>query len=207
MALGVSICGTSDYLGVLQKYSRPSVPSGLVIFAEEVRFELTVPCETPVFKTGAIDHSATPPCGHHTDCRGRGNLYTAAMRLMGIDFGTKNIGVALSDEAAVMAFPKDVVRNGADALEKIASIAREAEVGRIVIGESRDFTGGHNPVHAVALVFADKLTALTGLPVSWEPEFLTSAEAERIQGRNGSLDASAAALILNSFIAKQHGND
>jgi putative Holliday junction resolvase len=129
------------------------------------------------------------------------------MRLMGIDFGTKNIGVALSDEAAVMAFPKDVVRNGADALEKIASIAREAEVGRIVIGESRDFTGGHNPVHAVALVFADKLTALTGLPVSWEPEFLTSAEAERIQGRNGSLDASAAALILNSFIAKQHGND
>jgi RNase H-fold protein (predicted Holliday junction resolvase) len=106
-----------------------------------------------------------------------------------------------------MAFPKEVVRNGADAVERIAAIAREAEVGRIVIGESRDFTGAHNPVHAAALVFAESLGAAAGIPVSWEPEFLTSAEAERIQGRNGSLDASAAALILNSFIAKQHGND
>lgn len=129
------------------------------------------------------------------------------MRLMGIDFGTKNIGVALSDEGGVMAFPKDVVRNGADAVERIAAIARDAEVGRIVIGESCDFTGAHNPVHAAAQAFAESLGAATGIPVSWEPEFLTSAEAERIQGRNGSLDASAAALILNSFIAKQHGND
>jgi putative Holliday junction resolvase len=129
------------------------------------------------------------------------------MRLMGIDFGTKNIGVALSDEGAVMAFPKEVVRNGADAVERIAAIAREAEAVRVIIGESRDFTGAHNPVHAAAVSFAEALSARTGLPVSWEPEFLTSAEAERIQGRNGSLDASAAALILNSFIEKQHGND
>jgi putative Holliday junction resolvase len=129
------------------------------------------------------------------------------MRLMGIDFGTKNIGVALSDEGGVMAFPKEVVRNGADAVQRIAAIVREAGVGRVVIGESRDFTGAHNPVHVAALSFAEALSAATGVPVSWEPEFLTSVEAERIQGRNGSLDASAAALILNSFIAKQHGND
>jgi putative holliday junction resolvase len=129
------------------------------------------------------------------------------MRLMGIDFGTKNIGVALSDEGAVMAFPKEVVRNADGALERIAAIARDSGAARIVIGESRDFTGAHNPVHAAAEAFAESLKAATGIPVSWEPEFLTSAEAERIQGKNASLDASAAALILNSFIAKQHGND
>ncbi|TSC67424.1 MAG: hypothetical protein CEO19_233 [Parcubacteria group bacterium Gr01-1014_73] len=54
--------------------------------------------------------------------------------------------------------------------------------------------------------FKIRLEKETGLFVHFEPEFLTSAEAARLQGKNAKLDAAAAALILKSFLEKGNSN-
>ena len=119
---------------------------------------------------------------------------------MGIDFGTKRVGVALSDEGASFAFPHSVVENTNKLFENICKIAAEEKVQKIVMGESRDFQGKPNPIMRDILVFKGRLEKEGNFEVILEPEFLTSAEAERIQGKHEHIDASAAALILKSYL-------
>lgn len=124
------------------------------------------------------------------------------MKYLGIDFGLKRVGVAVSDDAGTMAFPKDVFPNDPLLLEKVRKLCEQAGVNAIIMGESKDFLGNDNAVMTHARVFAQDLEEKTKLPVYFEPEFLTSIEAERLQGKNEMLDASAAALILKSFLDK-----
>jgi putative Holliday junction resolvase len=125
------------------------------------------------------------------------------MRLLGIDYGSKRIGLALSDEAGGFAFPHSVIPNDGKALQKISDICAEQGISKIVIGESLDYKGKPNLVMREILPFAEKLGKATGLPLEFEKEYLTTAEASRIQGKNETIDASAAALILKSYIDKQ----
>ena len=92
------------------------------------------------------------------------------------------------------------------------------------MGESKNFQGGHNPIHEKAVLFAEALKTETGLTVHFEPEFYTSAEAGRVQFENqnenrrsglrlrrpkadtATLDASAAALILKNYLEKRHNS-
>lgn len=122
------------------------------------------------------------------------------MRYLGIDYGTKKVGLALSDEVGSMAFPESVVPNTKDLLPAVARLVAERGVEAIVVGESRDYKGAENPVHAPANAFAQELGEKTGLPVSFEPEFMTSVQARSLQGDSGMIDASAAALVLQSFL-------
>ena len=122
------------------------------------------------------------------------------MRYIGIDFGMKRIGVALSDQDGDFAMPHSVIENGKGATTTVAALAKKECVGAIVIGRSLDYKGAPNPIMRKAQQFAHDLEKLSGLAVLYENEFLTSAEAERIQGKTETLDASAAALILKSFL-------
>lgn len=124
------------------------------------------------------------------------------MKYLGIDFGLKRVGIAVSDDTGSIAFPKDVFPNDSLLLEKVLELCQQAGVGSIVVGESKDFSGNDNSVMTQARIFAHDLKEKTKLPVYFEPEFLTSIEAERLQGKNDMLDASAAALILKSFLDK-----
>ncbi len=133
------------------------------------------------------------------------------MKYLGIDYGTKHIGLALSDDGGRLAFPLSVVRAGPKALAEVASLAREKKVRAVVIGESRDFKGEKNAIMEDVEEFKADLAELTGLPVEYELEFLTSAAAAHQFAPDGSrkknpsaenLDASAAALILQSFLDK-----
>ncbi len=145
------------------------------------------------------------------------------MRYIGIDYGTKRVGVALSDEGGKIAFAKEVFENDVLLIPKLEKLCGEEHVGGIVLGESRDFSGVPNPVMKKANEFAEKLKTLTGLPLFFEQEFLTSHEASqkknamhlalstRQDGRAGrgvekkeSVDASAAAIILQSFLEKNN---
>jgi RNase H-fold protein (predicted Holliday junction resolvase) len=72
-----------------------------------------------------------------------------------------------------------------------------------VVGESKDFKGHENPIMKEAREFAEKLKAAR-LEVVFHPEILTSVEAEKLQGKNEMLDASAAAIILKSYIEIKH---
>ena len=123
------------------------------------------------------------------------------MRYLGIDYGMKRVGVALSDEAGEFALPFSVLPNDKKLLVTMASICREKNIGTIVLGESKNFAGEDNPLQEKINQFKKALEQATGLSVELEPEFFTSAEAARLQSKNVELDASAAALILKSFLS------
>ena len=121
------------------------------------------------------------------------------MRILGIDYGTKRVGVALSDEAGRFAMPLIVVKNGKSLLEEVVGLAKTNDVKEIVIGESRDYKGKPNEIFAAADEFKKQLEE-AGLAVHLQLEFMTSVQAERFQGKNDKSDASAAALILQAYI-------
>lgn len=124
------------------------------------------------------------------------------MRKMGIDYGEKRIGVALSNEDGTMAFPHSVLKNEPAFLDALVALIEEKEVGEIVIGHSLDRENNPNSVQEAINELVTDLTLQTGLPVHLEPEQYTSQAAKRIQGKNAMIDASAAALILDSFITR-----
>ena len=125
------------------------------------------------------------------------------MKYLGIDYGTKRIGLAVSDENAEFAFPLAVLQNSESSAEEIARICREKGVSAIVVGDSENFQMQKNEIMKEVAPFVEILREKSGLPVVLHPEFLTSAEAERLQGKNDMLDASAAAIILKSFLESE----
>lgn len=124
------------------------------------------------------------------------------MRILGIDYGSKNIGVALSDEKGGWAFPHSVLENNEEAIKNVLKIVKENNVTEIVMGESKNFKGKANEIMATAKDFT-KSFAVAGLTIHFEPEYLTSHQAQHIQGTNKMIDASAAAIILQSFLDKR----
>jgi putative Holliday junction resolvase len=122
------------------------------------------------------------------------------MKVMGIDFGTKRVGVALSDEHASFAFPHSVMQNDEMLLKNVLALARSEGAAKIVMGESNDYRGVPNAIMKDVEAFKQRLEKEGNMDVILEPEFLTSAEAERLQGKHDKLDASAAALILKSYL-------
>ena len=135
------------------------------------------------------------------------------MRYIGIDYGTKRIGVALSDESGTLAFAHSVIES-ADAARSIGSLAQKEGVSMVVLGESLDLNNKRNPLMVKIDRFKGELEAL-GLSVIFEPEGMTSAQAarnpmgehmrtssEKGRPRQANVDASAAALILQSFLDK-----
>jgi len=124
------------------------------------------------------------------------------MRYIGIDYGTKKIGVSLSEENGVMAFPHSVLKNDDAFFPEIVSLVN-LHHATVVIGDSRANDGSENPVAQEAKMFAARLME-EGIAVRFEPEFYTSREAERLQGRSDMQDASAATLILNSYLQRNN---
>ncbi len=128
--------------------------------------------------------------------------YTNTMKIMGIDYGTKRVGVAFSDEGMQFAIPSEVIKNSKNLLNEIKEIADKNYIKEIVMGESKNYKGEANDIYEESLKFKADLEK-SGLKVHLEPEFMTSINAERFQGKNDMLDASAAALILQSFLDKK----
>ncbi|MFO0718641.1 MAG: Holliday junction resolvase RuvX [Candidatus Paceibacterota bacterium] len=140
------------------------------------------------------------------------------MRYLGIDFGSKRVGVALSDEGNSFALPLKVLPNDKNLLDEIQKICQQNDVGCVVMGESKDFSGKDNPIMERINDFVAQLSlTMPEVRIELEPEFLTSAQAERLgnrrpdrevertrqkKGKNEMLDASSAALILKSFLEK-----
>ena len=136
------------------------------------------------------------------------------MRFLGIDYGTKRVGVALSDEDGRFAMPVIVLKNAknsaksvnsakpAGLLKEVTELARENNVKEIVLGESRNYKGEANAILEKSLEFKKALES-AGFIVHLEPEFMTSVQAERFQGKTELSDASAAALILQSYLDRE----
>jgi putative Holliday junction resolvase len=125
------------------------------------------------------------------------------MRIMGIDYGTKKVGIAMTDPSGKMAFPHCVLANNPKLFSEIVDIIKNFKVEEVVIGQSLDKNGKPNKVQAGAEALMLDLTLAAGVPVHFEPEQFSTKAAERLQGKHKMIDASAAALILESYLMKQ----
>jgi putative holliday junction resolvase len=125
------------------------------------------------------------------------------MRYLGIDFGSKKVGLALSDEMGKMAFPHVVWPNDSELIQKLVGLIEEKAVQEVVIGHSLNLSGQENKIQAEIENLITTLTLETGLPIHLEGEQYSTQAALRIQGRNDMTDASAAALILDHYLNRQ----
>lgn len=124
------------------------------------------------------------------------------MKRLGIDFGSKKIGIALTDDGGTMAFPHAVVPNDTKFFAYLESLVSDRKVEEIVIGHSLNNQGEPNKIHEAVEALMLDITLHIGVPVHLEPEQYSSKQAAQTQGKHDKLDASAAALILDSYLTK-----
>jgi putative Holliday junction resolvase len=118
------------------------------------------------------------------------------MKYLGIDYGERRVGVALSDSEGKIAFPRDVYQNDSSLLSRLKELAMLERVETIVVGDTRSYSGHANPVTESAESFIRNLEDATGLPVERVREAGSSVEASRLVPGSDKHDDSAAAVIL-----------
>jgi len=131
-------------------------------------------------------------------------------RIMGIDYGTARIGVALSDELQMLAHPAETIAVGkrVDPIERIAALAREKNVERIIVGLPRHLNGRVGESAEKAVAFAEKLRSSVSCEVRTWDERLSTVAAERAlreagkktRETRGIRDQVAAQIILQSYL-------
>lgn len=134
-------------------------------------------------------------------------------RLIGLDFGSKRIGVAVSDVLGVSAHPVGEVRRTSVPrdLDAVAGYVEEYEAEGVVIGLPRNMNGTLGPAAEKVLAFASRLRSRLDVPVETWDERLTTAEAERVligadlsrKRRREVIDRLAAVLILQGFLDRR----
>lgn len=128
------------------------------------------------------------------------------MRFLGVDFGEKRIGLAISDQDGRVATPLTTVHRTSDAqaLAEILGLVEAEQIGAIVIGEPRRQDGSRGEPVARVRSFGRKLQEITGLPVHLTDESLTTREASsRLHGARrdrARLDALAAQILLQQAL-------
>ena len=137
------------------------------------------------------------------------------MKYMGIDYGTKRVGIAVSDESGKFAFPKTIVSSGKQALTDIINLIQEEGVEQIIVGNSLDASGNRNAIMEDVDVFIEQLHKLTGLPVGFMDERFSSTAVRAfdfekpIANTRGNsrptdhIDDRAAAIMLQRYLDKQ----
>ena len=131
-------------------------------------------------------------------------------KIMGIDYGDARTGVALSDLLCSIVGSTCVVpsRNREKALADIVKIAKDNNVGEIVVGLPKNMDGTEGVRAELCREFADLLKEATGLPVAMWDERRTTVEAHNIlsqhnyhgKKRKDTVDAVAASLILEGYL-------
>ena len=116
------------------------------------------------------------------------------MKYLGLDHGDKRIGIAVSDETMTFAFPRVILHNTKTIFEEIKKICGEEGIAKIVVGMPISFSGGKSAQAEKVERFGEELEAFSGIPVEYENEIFTT--------KIGRDDASAAALILQSYLAR-----
>ena len=126
------------------------------------------------------------------------------MKYLGIDYGSKRIGLATSTDDGAMAFPYKVLevkgRDAQELVEEIMEVCIKENIQSVVVGESKDFKGKDNAIMASIKEFMKEFRATCDIPITTYPEFMTSQQAAFFQGEHAKIDASAAAIILQSFL-------
>ena len=135
------------------------------------------------------------------------------MRVIGLDLGTRRIGVAVSDDGGTVATPHAVLeRTDADADRRaIAALIEEVGAGRVVVGLPLSLDGTMGPAAQAATEEAAALAAMLDVPVETYDERLTTVTADRslmalkmkADARRRVVDKVAAAVMLQSWLDSQ----
>jgi putative holliday junction resolvase len=133
--------------------------------------------------------------------------------VLGVDLGSKRIGLAISDSEGRLAFPAGVLESSGRKrdLAALRTLIREREIGRAVVGVPLHMSGRRGPEAEKAIRFAGDLAHTAGIPVDTLDERWTSVEAERIlrsshlgtraiKARKGAVDEMAAAILLRTYL-------
>lgn len=131
-------------------------------------------------------------------------------RKMGIDYGDKRIGIALTDALCIISSPYEVYKNigEEDALNHLLKIIKENSVNDIAMGLPLNMDGSEGERAKIHREFGEKLEKLSGVKVHFVDERLTSAEAEEIlissgvrrEKRKELIDKISAQIILQTYI-------
>ncbi len=135
---------------------------------------------------------------------------SVASRLLGVDFGSVRVGLAVSDPDRKIAFPlatytrRDRVRDA----EYYRAVVREEEIGRLVVGLPVHLDGREGKKAVEARAFGASLAHATGLPVVFWDERFTTVEAEShlwnagltLKGRKERRDRVAAQILLQAYL-------
>jgi len=137
------------------------------------------------------------------------------LRVLALDYGTRRVGVAVSDPAGIFAQPLETLRyrgpKDASLLRRIVARVEEFAVEQIVVGLPLHMEGRKGPEAQAAEAFGARVAKETQVPVSFLDERWTTVEAQRafvdmgVRGREARahVDAVAASLILRAWLAQQ----
>jgi putative Holliday junction resolvase len=133
------------------------------------------------------------------------------MRIIGIDFGEKRIGVAAGDDRMRMAVPVDTIESRGDPVGEIEAIVAEQRAEAVVIGLPLSLTGAEGPQAERVREVVEELEKRLAIPVRTHDERLTTTQAARLPGgesrksKSGaaSRDAVAASIMLQAYMDSQ----
>lgn len=141
------------------------------------------------------------------------------MRVMGLDYGSRTVGVALSDTLLLTAQGLEIIRREREdklrqTLARLEALIKEYGVERIVLGYPKNMNNTEGVRCEKTRVFKEMLEKRTGLPVVLWDERLTTVEADRAmmdggirrENRKEYVDKLAAVFILQSYLDKENIN-
>lgn len=139
-------------------------------------------------------------------------------RIMGLDYGSKTIGVAISDSLGLTAQPFETIERNKEnklrrSLAKIAKIVEEKNIKKIVVGLPVNMNGKSGKRVSLTLEFVEKLKQRVDVPIIMQDERLTTVEADEIldesgvkkENRKQFIDMVAAGIILREYMEKENG--
>lgn len=128
------------------------------------------------------------------------------MKFLGIDYGGKRIGLAVSDERGTIAFPRETIANMPGVVTAIKQLVEDEKIGFIVVGDTKSYGGIPNPITLKVKDFVDDLKKVLDVPIASSWEAGSSIEASRYAPDDRHDDAAAAAVILQRYLDIKTGS-
>ena len=142
------------------------------------------------------------------------------MKTLGIDYGSKRVGLALSNSEATMSTPLEIVKNTADLVPYICTLISQQNIERVVLGESLDYSGKDNTIMVQARACAVLLAECFSGPIEFHTEVMTSMESKwgtekqvrrsgkdkevkKIKGKE-HIDDIAASIMLQNYLDRHN---
>ncbi|MDT2828991.1 Holliday junction resolvase RuvX [Enterococcus viikkiensis] len=135
------------------------------------------------------------------------------MRVMGLDVGSKTVGIAVSDPFGWTAQGVEIIRideeNGKFGFERLGELVKEYKVTKFVVGLPKNMNNTIGPRAEASIAYADKIKELFDLPIEFQDERLTTVQAERMlveqadvsrSKRKKVIDKLAAVMILQNYL-------